>query len=141
MGVKLGLIRPQLEAILFALLILEGKKRMDAGSFLRGSSVKAGTVLTITAEPGEGEILTTLTVNGGTIVGTSDREDVPYKPDSQGDGSFEDGSALSIVSRGNGYKACPAAEEASAALSPGRKSREAMRAKRTAAARPSWPGR
>lgn len=45
----------------------------------------------------------TLTVNGGTIVGTSDREDVPYKPDSQGDGSFEDGSALSIVSRGNGY--------------------------------------
>ena len=30
MGVKLGLIRPQLEAILFALLILEGKKRKNA---------------------------------------------------------------------------------------------------------------
>ena len=45
-----------------------------------------------------------LTVTGGTITGTYQYTEKPYKPDTQGDGSVDDGAAISIVSRGGGYQ-------------------------------------
>ena len=46
----------------------------------------------------------TLTITGGTITATSDAKDFPQKPSSQGDGTTDDGAALSILSRGGGYQ-------------------------------------
>ena len=45
-----------------------------------------------------------LTVTSGTITGTYQYTEKPYKPDTQGDGSVDDGAAISIVSRGGGYQ-------------------------------------
>ena len=46
----------------------------------------------------------TLTITGGTITATSDAKNFPQKPSSQGDGTTDDGAALSILSRGGGYQ-------------------------------------
>jgi hypothetical protein len=46
----------------------------------------------------------TLTITGGTLKATAEAMDGPSKPDSQTDGSVDDGAALSIVSRGKGYQ-------------------------------------
>lgn len=45
-----------------------------------------------------------LIITGGTIRGTYDSIDAPEKPDNQDDGAIVDGSAVSIVSRGEGYQ-------------------------------------
>lgn len=45
-----------------------------------------------------------LTVNGGTITGTFRETDPPYKSPDESDGSVDDGSAISIISRGGGYQ-------------------------------------
>ena len=46
----------------------------------------------------------TITINGGTITGTFEKTEFPQKPPSQNDGSTDDGAALSIISRGDGYQ-------------------------------------
>ena len=46
----------------------------------------------------------TISISGGTLIGNYEAVDQPYKPADQGDGSIDDGSALSIVSRGGGYQ-------------------------------------
>ena len=46
----------------------------------------------------------TLTINGGTITGTFEKTEFPQKPPEQADGSTDDGAALSIISRGDGYQ-------------------------------------
>lgn len=45
-----------------------------------------------------------LTISGGTIRGTAPYTQFPSKPAEQGDGSADDGAAVSIISRGNGYQ-------------------------------------
>lgn len=45
-----------------------------------------------------------LTVNGGTITGTFRETEHPFKSPSESDGSVDDGSAISIISRGGGYQ-------------------------------------
>lgn len=45
-----------------------------------------------------------VTISGGTLRGTSESLESPLKPATQGDGSFDDGAAFSIVSRGNGWQ-------------------------------------
>ncbi len=45
-----------------------------------------------------------LTVNGGVITSTAPYTPFPSKPVDQGDGSAEDGAAISIISRGGGYQ-------------------------------------
>lgn len=45
-----------------------------------------------------------LTISGGTIRGTAPYTQFPSKPVEQGDGSADDGAAVSIISRGNGYQ-------------------------------------
>lgn len=45
-----------------------------------------------------------LTISGGTIRGTAPYTQFPSKPVEQGDGSADDGAAVSIISRGGGYQ-------------------------------------
>ena len=45
-----------------------------------------------------------LTISGGVFRATAPASDFPQKPSDQNDGSTEDGAALSIISRGNGYQ-------------------------------------
>lgn len=45
-----------------------------------------------------------LTISGGTIRGTAPYTQYPSKPVEQGDGSADDGAAVSIISRGGGYQ-------------------------------------
>ena len=45
-----------------------------------------------------------LTISGGTIRGTDPYTQFPSKPAEQGDGSADDGAAVSIISRSNGYQ-------------------------------------
>lgn len=45
-----------------------------------------------------------LNISGGTIHGTAPYTSFPTKPAEQGDGSVDDGAAVSIVSRGAGYQ-------------------------------------
>lgn len=45
-----------------------------------------------------------VTISGGTLRGTSEALESPLKPATQGDGSFDDGAAFSIVSRGEGWQ-------------------------------------
>lgn len=45
-----------------------------------------------------------LTINGGTITGTFRASEFPEKPSDQNDGSADDGAAISLVSRGDGYQ-------------------------------------
>lgn len=45
-----------------------------------------------------------LTISGGTIRGTAPYTQFPSKPAEQGDGSADDGAAVSIISRGDGYQ-------------------------------------
>lgn len=46
----------------------------------------------------------TLTIAGGKITATYEASDIPDKPADQGDGSFDDGAAVSIITRGEGYQ-------------------------------------
>ena len=50
---------------------------------------------------GSGSIM----IDGGTLIATGPYTEFPNKPSTQGDGSADDGAALSIVSRGGGYQA------------------------------------
>lgn len=45
-----------------------------------------------------------LTITGGTIRATGAYSESPTKPSDQGDGSADDGAALSLISRGGGYQ-------------------------------------